>query len=83
MSTNTWLATVHLADLFAPGADPVGQREEIARRVRASGWPSVSFDPGRLEYVVADLVAASPAVADLRWQTLLTLADREGVRLET
>lgn len=77
------MTTVHLADLFTLGADPLGQREEIARRVRASGWPSVSFDPGRLEYVLADLVAAPPAFADARWQTLITLADREGVRLET
>lgn len=84
MPTNRWRLNIDLSDLFRDPARPALQRrDEAAHRLRSSNWPRLCSDPRELERLTQGLEDADEEDADIWWNGLYDMADRDKVFLDT
>jgi hypothetical protein len=75
-----WYLTIRLADVWnEPGLLFTETRDEIVRRIRASGWENPELS------VLLDEIEEAPDIStfDYLWNTLYDLADHDRVWIAT
>lgn len=85
MPVNEWHIVVYLDDLFGDPDNPATTpeaRAEIAKRLRASGWPELTGSPKRLDHLIRGFAAPDEDDAELWWQGIFDLADVDRVWLD-
>lgn len=82
MPTNQWKLHIDLDDLWSDPENPLlGRVDELAARLRASQWPTMTTDQARLERLINGL--ATDDDPERWWQGLYDLADHDRVWLDT